>query len=137
MLAVYRTLPSKTRRAVLAVGSSLALLVAGCGGSNSDRSDRIEVPCPSISYFAMEIAVIDAVTRAVVTNAQGLAIDRDFRAELVRLENRLLGPSNRAGAYTVIVRAPGYRDWIREGIEGPLADPCPRSVELVAELVPL
>ena len=110
------------------------LLIAGCGDT---RSDRHEVVCPAVSYYAMDIAVIDAVTRAPISNAQGSAIGQDFRAELQRWDNHLLGPLNRHSVYTVIVSAPGYRDWTREGIEAPLANPCPKTVELVAELVPL
>jgi hypothetical protein len=86
----------------------------------------------------MDITVIDAVTRAAVTSASGVAIGIDFRQELSHAgENRLMGPSNRKDVYTVIVSAPGYRDWIREGIEAPIANPCAQSAVLVAELVPL
>jgi hypothetical protein len=120
------------RRAALVTGASLVLLAAGCGGSDSDP-----VVCVAISYWAIDITVIDAATRAPVTSASGLAIGTDFRQELSHWENRLMGPTNRKDVYTVVVSAPGYHDWIREGVEAPLASPCPQSVELVADLVPL
>lgn len=44
----------------------------------------------------------------------------------------------REGLYSIVVRAPGYQDWVRERVQylpAPTTEvPCPKWLELVAEM---
>ena len=137
------------RRAFLFGAVAIAGTAAGCGSDIADpppdsTPTPTPVPCPAYAVFpSFSITVLDAVTRAPIGSPTGTAIYEDlttryefrYNAEFARLQ---LDVMPKFGLYSVVVRAPGYRDWVRDRVEflpAPTPEvPCPKKVELVAEL---
>jgi hypothetical protein len=136
--------PDAARRAVFASGACLLLLLVGACGSDDDCPRDVE---------ALDVTVIDSVTGAPVLNVTGWAgvtgrfrrPDRPADATEMRLiePNRLVGPKLKEGAgpYLLILRAPGYQEWLRGGLAAPQPpdeqNSCFHAGKFVAEMVPL
>ena len=92
------------------------LVVLGLLGCR-DAADTVN--CAPAPPFTIVATVIDSVTGgAAAAGTDAVAVDGAVRdtlapAGLARLENR----SRRVGTYTVRVRKPGYRDWVRAGVD--------------------
>ena len=147
--------PSIARRSAVLLITGIAATAAGCGSDTADIVDPtpappppgpVPAPCPAVSIFAIAVDVIDATTGQPVTTATGSAVRTDgITIQLVadmQVIGRIRGGdgATQTGYWTVIVRAPGYRDWSIDGVGVPFstdADPCPRAHQLNASLIRL
>jgi hypothetical protein len=118
-----------------------ALLLAGCDPVTSDFN------CTADFRFGLNVTVVDSVTNAPPASAvliarTGAVVDSVGPATPQQLVLNgppvlLLGAAGeRPGTYDLTVRAPGYRDWTRNGVTV-TADECHvRSVAVTARLQP-
>jgi hypothetical protein len=116
-----------------------ALLLAGCGAITGDYA------CTADYRYGLNVTVVDSVTSAPPASAvliarTGAAVDSVGPAapQPVVLNGPpvlLLGAAGeRPGTYDLTVRAPGYRDWTRNGVKV-TADECHvRGIAVTARL---
>jgi hypothetical protein len=116
-----------------------ALLLAGCGPVTGDFN------CTADFRFGLNVTVVDSVTSAPPASAvliarTGAVVDSVGPATPQQLVLNgppvlLLGAAGeRPGTYDLTVRAPGYRDWTRNGVRV-TADECHvRGIAVTARL---
>ena len=108
-----RVLASRTvaRRFTITTGATAALL--------SLQACR---DCVSIEVFGIRVTVTDAVTKAAPSSAPSLRVtDGSYVHEVPRQAfdknpPELYAADVRPGMYTVLVRAEGYQDFVKDGV---------------------
>lgn len=125
------------RRCLLGTGLSLPafLLLGGCGSDAGDTPEPIPSPCPAVAVFLIMIEVFDVQSGAPINGVSGEIVEGSYREQLRAAENRLAGAENREGIYTLTVRAAGYNDSTRTGLDlRTPAGQCPQSTRLTVQL---
>jgi hypothetical protein len=98
---------------------TVAVMCVALGAAVGCSDAEAPVQCAPHPDFTIVATVTDSVSGApAAQGAGGVAVDGAVRDTLVaegpaRMQNRTV----RVGTYTVTIRRPGYRDWVRAGVE--------------------
>ena len=94
--------------------------------------------CTTEVLDGMVVEVVSAATGLPVTQGLiGTLVDGSYSESMTVVGNGLKGAAERAGNYTLMVRATGFVTWVREGIRVTEDECHVRTVELTVEMVPV
>lgn len=112
---------------VSAIGASFGATLAACGSVNSSQDDGAgrNVACTADFRYGLNVRVLDAITGAPVPRPLLIVATDGMYADTARSAREatpipdaqswpLVG--ERAGRYTVLVRASGYADWTQPNV---------------------
>ena len=127
-----RTEGAGVRARGLAGGLLLPVLLAACGPGSASP-----VACTLEARPALNVSVVDSVTAAPIADPLVWVRDGSFVDTLQVFDTgRADGPYERKGVYAVHAEAPGYEDWLQEGVVV-TADECHvQTRQIVARMRP-
>ncbi len=109
-----------------AIGLSLGLTLAACGSVNGSQDDAgRNVACTADFRYGLNVSVLDGITGApvprpmlIIATDGAYADTSQFAREARAIPDMQSWPlvGERAGRYTVVVRASGYVDWTQSNV---------------------
>lgn len=119
---------SSLKASVICLGLATLSLTA-CGALDP-------VICTLEARPGLRIEVFDAVDGApVAVGLAGYAVQDSATHDLAVRENHVYGLWEAAGTYAAVLTAPGYRPWLRSGIEVTEGECHVKTVDLRAEML--